>query len=297
MQEPTTEIFRPNAWYGFARQIKKYAKWPLPLPIVVPHGVELSKQYLWMNEIENELPAIWAFPKNRYKIYKKYGKDKKVLNGCSPWLFLLTSKQQILGRSGTVALPAHSTHHVTANFNDQRYADYLKRNINKENPVTVCMFWRDIELGRDKNYLEKGLPVISAGHMFDENFADNLFKIFRSFEYMHTNEIGNHLYYAASTGCKVILKKNQKIKYKANKEILKRDVSNALLYSQERKITNIFSSREFRLQKKLSLQLLGNQNKPTPFEMFIILFKISLTQNFIFKKAIPHFFAKRSSLI
>lgn len=289
MKEPNSEIFSPNAWYGFARIFKRYAKWPFCLPFVIPHGVELSKDFLWKNEIENDLPGIWAFPKHRTKAYKKAASNKVVLSGCSPWLFILDLIKNKNPRHGTVAFPPHSTHHVTAKFDDSKYADRLKQSEKENGAITICMFWRDIELGRSKIYENRGFPVISAGHMFNEKFAEQLLNIFYSFEFMHTTEIGSHLYYASAAGCKVILKKNREIVYVGSKKILKRDFSHVPSL-EEKQIIKIFSSDNYKAQKQISLRLLGAQYMPTPFQAFMVILKTSLIKQFLFKKALPHYF-------
>ena len=164
IREPGHEIFGPNSWYGGAAVLKKYSGWKLPLPMVIPHGVVFSTNFLWEAENESGLPAVHCFPEFRRNAYLASKKLRFIL-GASPWLYLLKmSSHASCKRRGTVAFPSHSTHHVSVKTDDKAYANYLKGLPKKFKPVRVCMYWRDLELGRHvppvgKNYVGFGAVI------------------------------------------------------------------------------------------------------------------------------------------
>lgn len=289
IKEETDEIFRPNAWYGFAAVVKQYSRWPFPLPFVVPHGVDLSKKTIWLNEIENELPAIFYFPIWRRLAYKNASKKRKILiKGCSP--YLLINKSKIKRKLNTlVVFPTHSTHHITVRCNDAKYVNQLVKLKKNFSDIAVCLYWRDIELGRNKEYEKHNFKVISAGHMFSSKFIFSLHDIFSEFEFFHSNGFGSHLFYGCATGCKLLPLKIYKEQKNGTKTAKNRDISEPD-QKIESKCLKIFCSKNFKKQHRFALSVLGSKYKSTPFQMFIIIFKTSLINKFFFKKALPHYF-------
>ena len=287
-QNSDKEIFEPNSWYGNSTIIKKYCGWPFALPFVLPHGIELSSNFIWQNEIENKLTAIWIFPSWRKKIYKKYAKLKYLKEGFSPWLILCKNKYSDSCRKGLLAMPAHSTHHISVNTCDRDYAKTLIKLKKIHGNVDVCLYWRDIELGRDKTFKKYGFNIVCAGHMFDKKFLKNLHKIFSKYTFMHTNEIGSHLFYAASSGCRVILSTKFKISYRGKKKIRKRDASE-IDTKRKRQLINIFSSKKYSLQKTFSQKVLGIENLVSPQKLLFQIFFIAIKKNLLLKQIIPFF--------
>jgi hypothetical protein len=201
----THEAFPPNAFYGMADVLKRYCGLSpgSSLKAVVPHGVYLSDSYLWEQEAQALVPAVLCYPPYRGPAYIR-GTTKKVILSASPYLYaaaLLQTQPPPL-RRGTMFFPVHSTHWITALAGFEEMAEDLVNLEEDYQPVTVCMYWRDINLGRHVPFRERGLPVVCAGHMFgDPDFLYRMYHLCSLHRYASGNGMGTHLLYAVKAGC------------------------------------------------------------------------------------------------
>jgi hypothetical protein len=223
--EASEEIFTPNSWYGSSFALRTYAHWPWPLPFILPHGVILSSSFVWEAEAACKLNEVYAFPHYREKAYER-GSRIKPLKGASPWLYLLESGHNRRPKTiKTLAFPAHSTHHVRVRTDDEAYACHLAGMDERKGSVAVCMYWRDIQIGRHRTFLRKGLRVLSAGHIFDSMFFERLLYILKHAEMVHSPSLGSHLFYAAAAGCTVCYEPRWAASYSARGDVTSRDIS------------------------------------------------------------------------
>lgn len=204
----TAELFEPNAFYGNDRVLKQYADLPpdQPLKAVVPHGIVLDRSYVWERERAALLPAVLAYSDDRAQAYTRATR-KLPIRSAAPFAYM----PKLLGeippgeRSGTLFFPSHSSHRATANADFAGVADALMRLDAKYQPVTVCIYWRDHELGRHRPFLERGLHVVSAGHIFDSSFLFRLFHLCQRHRYAAGNHVGSSLLYSVLAGCRFFL--------------------------------------------------------------------------------------------
>lgn len=204
----TPERFTPNAFYGFDQIIKTYAGIPLSahLPFIVPHGVYLDYRYYWPTEQQANLPAVLAYPPYRRRIYESVTR-KWVVPSCSPYVLAerLVPSDPPGRRQGTLYFPAHSTHHLSAPGNGfEQLAGALEHVEDGLRPVTVCVYWRDVQLGNHLPFTRRGFPVVSAGHMYDPAFTARLVHLLRMHEFASGNRLGSHAFYAVHSGCRYV---------------------------------------------------------------------------------------------
>jgi hypothetical protein len=201
----TREIFEPNAFYGSDGVLKAYAGLPPeePLKLVVPHGVVFDEAYVWVKERQACLPAVLAYGENRERIYRR-ATGKVVIRSAPPFAYAarLLEGEPAPQRSGTLFFPSHSTHRITWHADFDGLAEALLGLDGKFQPVTVCLYWRDYELGRHLPFARRGLPVVSAGHMFDPKFLFRLVHLCRAHAYAASNVLGSYLAYAVIAGCR-----------------------------------------------------------------------------------------------
>ena len=202
----TYEIFDANAYYGNDYVIKLYANWPLdrPLKLVVPHGSVLNSQYIWDAERQARLPAVLAYSEDRARAYRQHTRKFPISSAPPlayiPGLMGLDASTDV-PRRGTLFFPSHSTHHLTAHTDFEGLAESLLRLDERLQPVTVCIYWRDYELGRHLPFHYRGLRVVSAGHIYDREFLFRLYFLCRSHLYAASNSLGTHLAYSLISGC------------------------------------------------------------------------------------------------
>lgn len=200
----TNEIFSGNAFYGNDSILKTYAGLPpnCSLKVVIPHGPDLSENFIWIAEQKSPLPVIFYFSENRKKI--SINKTSKLATpAASPFLYLLEllKEQPYPERKGTIFFPSHSTHHVTTQMDFEGLAEELIQLDDEYHPITVCMYWRDITLGHHLHFKERGLRIVSAGHMFDPCFLSRFYHLCSLHQYAAGNSIGSHVFYSIKAGC------------------------------------------------------------------------------------------------
>jgi glycosyltransferase involved in cell wall biosynthesis len=225
------EIFSGNAFYGHDFILKKYTDLPLnyPLKAIIPHGIYLSDA-VWEPEIQSTLPVIFSYPSYREQAYihslEDKGIHKVVIPVASPFLYLLEllKENPKPERKGTILFPAHSTHFVTSQADWESLAEELINLPEEFQPITACIYWRDIELGQHLPFQRRGMRIVSAGHMLDWNFLFRFYHLCSIHRYSTSNEFGSHIFFSIKAGCSYFHLDKIKCSYTAaNDEILKRD--------------------------------------------------------------------------
>jgi len=198
------EIFHPNSFYGFDQVVKRYADLAASysLKAVIPHGTVIDPGFVWRAEQDAPVPAVICWEPQRRPVYKAAG-GKIVLAGAAPYLYLtrLLATKAPQRRAGTLAFPSHSTHHVDDEADYEHLAHRLSILPDRLSPVTVCLYWRDLHLGRDAPFRRRGLQIVSAGHMYDPDFPARLHHLSSRFTYATGNEFGSHMFHAVASGC------------------------------------------------------------------------------------------------
>lgn len=224
---PGIEYFPPNEFYGSARVLKLHAGLPLdrPLKVIVPHGIVLSDSFVWHAEARALLPAVMAYGEHRVRAYRR--RTRKVLfRSAVPFAYaarLIGAPQA--ERRGTVVFPSHSTHRITARADFDRMAELVVRLEARFQPATICIYWRDYELGRHRPFLERGLPVVSAGHICDEEFLFRLAHLLSAHRYSASNEAGSSLFYSVIAGCQFFMLPDLPAARSGTEEAMRSDVS------------------------------------------------------------------------
>ncbi len=199
----TPEIYTPNDNYGQARILKMYSGYRLdrPLGAVVPHGVTYEDDRVFPGEAYAPLPAVLSYPDYVDEAFRRHS-NKMVIPSASPFLYAL----DLLGRpdpperSGTLFCPDHSTAAVDVDTDWWRLAWQLGKLDEVFKPVTVCMHWCDIERGRHKQFLKRGFPVVSAGHLYDPDFLFRLVHLFSMHRYAAGNNVMTNLFCGIAAG-------------------------------------------------------------------------------------------------
>lgn len=198
----TDELFVGNAFYGHGQVLRGWSGWERPLPAIVPHGIGFTPDAFWRGETRARLSSILCFPPYLRSAYEKVTR-KLVVPSAAPFCYVLEQIEDRTDRHGTIFFPTHSTHRLTATENWADLAGCLVDLIEPVSPVTVCVYWRDIQLGHHMPFVDAGLDVVCAGHIYDEHFLFRLAALLRRHEYAATTGLGSHVVYAAAAGCRV----------------------------------------------------------------------------------------------
>lgn len=204
----TAEVFSPNAFYGNDLVLKRYAGLPddKPLKVVVPHGIVFNLQFVWEQEARAPLPAVLAYGDDRERAYARATRKLRI-RAATPFAYLgaLMGEAPGVRRSGTLFFPAHSSHRITAEADFEGIAERLLQLEDKYQPVSVCIYWRDYELGRHRPFLARGFRVVTAGHIFDPMFLPRLYCLCQAHRFASSNHVGSSLPYAVLAGCAFFL--------------------------------------------------------------------------------------------
>lgn len=276
--QPARELFPPNAYYGMAEIIKTYAGLPLEhrLRVIVPHGVVFNANYVWESEIRANLPVVFCYPDYRVNAYKART-DKYVWQATSPYVYLVESLVDLPKpeRQGTLFFPAHSTQHITTDMDFADLAQRLRGLEDEFQPVTVCLYWRDIQLGRAEAFTRAGHQVVSAGHIADPAFLYRLYHFCSMHRYASSNEFGSHTFYSLLSGCSFFWINTPELLKAAPETVLNRDTAPPSidhLYTLQALFTPRYREPS-PLQLKTAQEYLGVQNKVKPRELKQILRK------------------------
>jgi hypothetical protein len=193
----TTEIHEPNAYYGHATVLKQYtgrAAWR-PLPVAVEHAVYIS-DYMWDVEADTPLGTILCSSPERAARYRERDPHAAVPVPIGPIAAYMQPLPPRAAGGTLVAFPAHSTHLLEAQFDVQAFIAEIERVRGDFADVRVCIYWKDVLLGRDAPFRAAGYSCVTAGHIYDPRFVHRLRAIFADASAIVTNEVGSHVLYA-----------------------------------------------------------------------------------------------------
>lgn len=196
----TPELFTPNDFYGHAAVLKQYCglNRDVSLKASIEHALFFN-DYAWEVELQCDLPAILVTSSLRFAPLRK--RTKKAIFAIGPLILYaphalssetLDAERKRLGKS-LLVMPSHSTHHITAQYDINGYRRYLERAGREFDSVRVCLYWKDVLLGRDVPYREAGFECVTAGHMFDPLFLPRLRSIIESASVVTSNVCGTHV--------------------------------------------------------------------------------------------------------
>jgi hypothetical protein len=280
----TKEIFQGNAYYGNDQIIKAYAGFTeeYPLKFVIPHGIVFSETHFWERELTCNLPAILCYQKDRSKAYRgRLKRAKKVIITASPFTYipeLIDKNGSIKTRRGTIFFPAHSTQNVTSEMDYDALAEKLVSLDEDYQPITVCIYWKDYNDGAYKAFENRGLRIVSAGHIFDSEFLFRLYQLCSQHEYSACNRIGSHMFYAQYAGCKHFFIESCEIKIKAEDIDIKKQV-NFDVYVYQDKFKQLFVSPDSYAEEKNTLmdEYLGFRLRPSKLGLRNIIIRTELS--------------------
>lgn len=226
----TPEICQQNDFYGHATVIKNYIGWQkdIPLPFVIEHGA-YTDNFIWDVDINSPVPAILCGPTRRVSILQS--RTAKRVESVGPplqYVSCLLTEEQIsverkrLGKN-LLVFPAHSTHHMSSNYDVLSFIKEIKSVSRAFDSVRVCLYWKDVLRGVDIFYEQAGIECVSAGHIYDPIFLPRLKSLLSIADMTMSNSDGSHVGFSLLMGKPHYLWK-QPIEVSAEtKQILQRD--------------------------------------------------------------------------
>lgn len=190
--------------YGFNIIIKKYAEFPLllPLPCHMSHGWTALSDPL-KSDLKTKKPLMMVINKRRETAWRKKSKIPVVIMG-SPFIHYKNAHKivQRPNASGTIVFPSHSTPYIKSQFSRKEYCKVLKNLPSEFHPITVCLFWLDYIEPEANIYRKMGFKVVTAGPKLAESlsFVKNFYSLLSKHKYATSNEVGSYTFYAVDMG-------------------------------------------------------------------------------------------------
>lgn len=275
--------------YGFGKYIRKYGYYPkfLPLAIFTDHGPSyLLYDKPLRDELDSYAPTMFYHSPDSVKIWRKYSK-KPCFTLFSPFVFYRRSNHIVQDKDakGTIVFPNHTVADMDEVSNTQTYIDQLKNLPKKFQPISVCLHYHDIKIGRHKIYFKNNIPVYTAGNDY-QYFVERYYDILKKFKYASSNQATTSLYYAVEMGIPFFVYGNK------SKQINKSnpnypqgqvtDYQDSKLYQSLEKIFSGLDCAITKKKKKLTERSLGIYDGLGRIKMAYVLYS-SLIKLFISK--------------
>lgn len=188
--------------YGFGKYIRRYGYYPkfLPLAIYNEHGVGSFTGKPFKHELKSYAPVMFYHSPESVKIWKKFS-NKPCYVLYSPFVFYRRSNKIVQDEdaAGTIVFPDHTIPSMDEISDTQAYIDQLNNLPKKFQPVSVCLHFQDIRIGRHKIYLKNNIPVYTAGNDFNF-FIERFYDILKKFKYASSNQVSSSLFYSVEMG-------------------------------------------------------------------------------------------------
>lgn len=196
----TRELFPFNAFYGHADVLRAYAgiESGAPLKVAIEHGPTLFPN-AEDPDLQTRLPRYFCAAPLRARFFAEHARYDVAPVAIGPLILYARALEPEPPEPSVrrlVFFDAHSSDYLTARYDVGAAIGRLAGFRDEFDEVVVCLYWRDILLGRAEPYLRHGFRCVTAGHVFDKRFLFRLVRIIASASVVFTDRLGSHLLYA-----------------------------------------------------------------------------------------------------
>lgn len=202
----TNEVQPINDWYGHATILKKFLGLPktYQFKFIIEHGTYFSTQVADI-ELESNLPSFLTYSLYRAKVLKKYRPHTYAIG---PFIHYashyltedeLKKEKKRLGKT-LLFFPSHSLIGLTNEYDMEWAYKKIKAISRNFDTIRVCIYWKDVLLGKHKYYQSKGLECITAGHILDPQFLPRVKSIIEIADLTISNDASSPLSYCIYMG-------------------------------------------------------------------------------------------------
>lgn len=198
-----SEYYRGNSYYGIGNVLRTYSGYNKPINACIEHGLYFG-DYVDRSETDNSgLNGVITFSKHREeKIHKESKCEVYPIGPYIRYATPLLTDNEIKEKKkefGTTLLffPDHSIDRVETEFDTEELIRWIEntRIQYKIDTVIVCLFWKDILIGRDAEYIKRGYKVVTNGYRLDPLFLRRQRTFIEIADYTASNAVGTHVGY------------------------------------------------------------------------------------------------------
>ena len=199
---PPKGMFPEVEWYGMGKWLRRYAGVPawLPLCVLSDHAPRLAEKPDGV-DLKTRAPLALFHGANFAQNWAKYSRIPCAIMG-SPFVHYrrMTGVEVRPDAQGTIAFPYHGTHWIDIEMDWAEYARRLRLLPEPFQPVTVCLYWKEVRRGLYRVFREAGLHVVTAGHMYDDSFVERFYALLSNHRFATSNAIESCTFYAVEMG-------------------------------------------------------------------------------------------------
>lgn len=195
-------MFPGSEFYGIKEILLGYAKLPkfLPLPIAVQHGWQ---RFAHAFEASAKPPEIWVWsPRLAKELEAFYPASRIRIAGAFFYYLLgkLKGELPVKAMQGSICIPPHSSHMAKTDYSLQRYIESLAQLGNEMKPITVMLYYLDMDEHTVGLYEKAGFRVVSNGTLYDAHFLRNFIMNVYDKKYCIFSDLGSGVLYASELG-------------------------------------------------------------------------------------------------
>ena len=210
-----------NTFYCLEDMLNNYCSHKKPIKAAIEHGIYWGISGETTECVDSGFPAVITMSDFRRDRIKEISDIKSIAIG--PLIHYaegLTEdeiKQYKRNDKILLVVLTHSVEEVSLEYSIKETIDIINRfKIDHGfTKVIVCLYYADVNLGRDIKYKEAGFEVFSNGSKWDPFFMKRQKRVFQICDYVLTNSISTHIGYALYLG-KPVTYFDQEIKLNGN---------------------------------------------------------------------------------
>lgn len=200
----TTELFSSNDFYGHATLLKRWLSIApeYSLKVVLAHSPAM-RDFVWDVEVNSGMPFCLCTGAYRASIFNNVSRPRGgpmavpigPLIAYHPGLKALWNYKP--ETKTLLIFPSHSTHHIHVHFDERQHIRLFKPYTRDFSRVVVCLYWKDVLLGRAEAYQAEGFECATAGHMYDFEFVPRILNIISDSSMVISSSPGTSVLYSS----------------------------------------------------------------------------------------------------
>jgi hypothetical protein len=193
-------------FYGIRKIFLSYANLPtfLPLPVAVQHGWQIHATAF---EASASPPEIWVWSQRTASELERFYPARKIRVVGSVFCYLESISIKKLPQSdrcGSICIPPHSSHFTSTDYSIEDFASALNALDDELKPITVMLYYLDVNEYTVATYEKFGFNVVSNGSLFNDDFLSNFLINVSNKKNCIFSDFGSGVLFSANLGLNLI---------------------------------------------------------------------------------------------